>query len=131
MYGRDFACVVKDLADENFTGKKRIVVVVNNLNTHKLLTLYNVFEPKKAACLAHKFEVPHTPKHRSWLNRAEIESNVLTHKCLRRCIPDRETMDREVAAWGKYRNAMHKTANRQFRIKDARIKLKSLYPSVQ
>ncbi len=104
---------------------------MDNLTTHKLSTLYNVFKPKEAARFAHKFEAPHTPKHGSWLNRAEIESNVLTHQCLRRCIPDCETMVREVAAWSKLRNAMYKITNRLFRTKDARIMLKPLFPSVQ
>ena len=127
---RDFAGVLKDLADVHFPGK-RIVLVMDNLNTHRLSTLYDTFEPEEASRLAKRFEVRHTPKHGSWLNMAEIEINALSRQCLDRRIPDRETMVSEIAAWQDRRNASAKPVSWRFRTEDARIKLKSLYPSIQ
>ena len=121
---QDFARVLKDLADVHFPGK-RIIRVMDNLNTHK------TFEPAEASRLARRFEVHDTPKHGSWLNMAEIEINVLSRQCLDRRIPDRETMISEVAAWQDHRNASEKPVNWRFWTEDARIKLKSLYPSIQ
>ena len=127
---QDFARVLRDIADVHFPGK-RIVLVLDNLNTHKLSTLYDTFEPAEAARLADRFEVHHTPKHGSWLNMAELEINVLSLQCLDRRIPDRDTMTSEVAAWEDHRNASAKPVNWRFRAEDARVKLKSLYPSIQ
>ncbi len=127
---QDFAMVLKDLADVHFPGKA-IVLVMDNLNTHKLATLYEAFEPAEAARLTQRFEVHHTPKHGSWLNMAEIEINVLTKQCFGRCIPDRESMIREVKAWQDNRNGAAKPIEWRFKVEDARIKLKSLYPSLQ
>ena len=104
---------------------------MDNLNTHKLSTLYDTFEPAEASRLADRFEVHHTPKHGSWLNMAEIEINVLSRQCLDRRIPDRETMRNEVGAWEKRRNDTSTPVNWRFRTADARVKLKSLYPSTQ
>ncbi len=127
---KDFAEVLKDLVDSHFPGKK-IVLVMDNLNTHTLSTLYDRYPPAEAGRLARQFEVHHTPKHGSWLNIAEIEINVLVRQCLARRIPDRETMVREVAAWQTRRNADKRPVNWRFTTDDARIKLKSLYPSIQ
>ena len=127
---QDFARALKDLADVHFPGK-RIVLVMDSLNTHRLSTLYDTFEPAEASRLARRFEVHYTPKHGSWLNMAEIEINVLSRQCLDRRIPDRQTMINEVAAWQEHRNASAKPVNWRFRTGDARIKLKSLYPSIQ
>ena len=126
---QDFARVLKDLADIHFPDK-RIILVMDNLNTHRLSTLYETFNPEEASRLAGRFEVHHTPKHGSWLNIAEIEINVMSRQCLRRRIPDRDTMVREVAAWQRHRNASAKPVDWRFRTEDARIKLKSLYPSI-
>ena len=111
---QDFARVLKDLADVHFPGK-RIVLVMDNLNTHKLSTLYDTFEPAEASRLARRFEVHYTPKHGSWLNMAEIEINVLSRQCLDRRIPGRETMIGEVAAWPDRRNASAKPVSWRFR----------------
>ena len=92
---RDFSGVLQDLADVHFPGR-RIFLVMDNLNTHRLSTLYETFEPVEAARLFRRFEVHHTPKHGSWLNMAEIEINVLSSQCLRQRIPDRERMIAEV-----------------------------------
>ncbi len=127
---QDFARVLNDLADMHFPDRN-IVLVMDNLNTHRLSSLYETFAPEEAARLAGRFEVHHTPKHGSWLNMAEIEINVLSRQCLDRRIPDRETMTREVGAWQKHRNASARPVNWRFRAEDSRIKLKSLYPSIQ
>ncbi len=127
---QDFARVLRDLADIHFP-ERDIVLVMDNLNTHKLSSLYETFVPEEASRLAGRFEIHHTPKHGSWLNMAEIEINVLSRQCLDRRIPDRETMMREVGAWQEHRNASAKPVDWRFRTRDARIKLKSLYPSVQ
>ncbi len=127
---KDFADVLKDLADSHFPGKK-IVLVMDNLNTHTLSTLYDTFAPAKAARLAKRFDIHHTPQHGSWLNIAEIEINVRVRQCRARRIPDRETRVREVAAWQTHRNADKRPVNWRFTTDDARIKLKSLYPSIQ
>ena len=95
---KDFARVLKDLADIHFPGR-RIVLVMDNLNTHRLSTLYGTFEPAEAARLARRFGIHCTPKRGSWLNMAETEISVLSRQCLDRRIPDRETMISEVAAW--------------------------------
>ena len=126
---QDFARVLKDLADVRFPGK-RIVLVMDNLNTHKLSSLYDTFAPEEASRLAGRLEVHHTPKHGSWLDMAEIEINVLSRQCLDRRIPDRDTMISEAAAWEDHRNASAKPVNWRFRTEDARLKLKSLYPSI-
>ncbi len=125
-----FARVRGDIADVRFPGK-RIVLVTDSPKTHKLSTLYETFEPAEASRLAERFEVHHAPKHGSWLNLAEIEINVLSRQCLDRRIPDRETMRSEVAAWGERRNETSAPVNWRFRTADARVTLKSLYPSIQ
>ena len=127
---KDFARVLKDIADVHFPGK-RIVLVLDNLNTHKLSTLYETFAPAEASRLADRFEVHHTPKHGSWPDMAEIEINVPGRQCLARRIPDRETMVAEVGAWEKERNEASTPVDWRFRVEQARCKLKSLYPSIQ
>ena len=128
--GKDFARVLRDIADLHFPGKK-IVLVMDNLNTHKLSTLYETFAPADASRLADRFEVRHTPKHGSWLNMAEIEINVLSRQCLARRIPDRETMIAQISAWEKERNGASTPVDWRFRVEQARCRLKSLYPSIQ
>ncbi len=127
---QDFARVLRDLADIHFPDRE-IVLVMDNLNTHKLSSLYETFVPGEASRLAGRFEVHHAPKHGSWLNMAEIEINVLSRQCLDRRIPDRETMRREVGAWVNCRNASAKPVDWRFRTRDAQIKLKPPYPSIQ
>ena len=127
---QDFARVLKDLADTHFPGK-RITLKMDNLNRHKLSTLCETFSPEEASRPSGRFEVRHAPRHGSWLNMAEIEINVLSSQCLSRRIPDRDTMVRQVGAWQRHRNASAKPVDWRFRTEDARIKLKSLYPSIQ
>lgn len=103
---------------------------MDNLNTHKGASLYEVFEPAEARRLLDRLEIHYTPKHGSWLNIAEIELRVLIGQCLDRRIPDKVTMIREVAAWQKRRNNSQAKVDWRFTTQDARIKLKRLYPKL-
>ncbi len=127
---KDFAELLRDIADIHFPGKK-IVPAMDNLNTHKSVSLYHAFPPDQAGRICDRFEVHHTPKHGSWLNIAESEISVLSRQCLSRRIPDRETLCSEVSAWLKARNADPAPVKQRFTAQDARIKLHSLYPSIQ
>ncbi len=127
--GVDFAHVIKDLVDVQHPDAERIVLVMDNLNTHTPASLYEAFPPAEAKRLADKLELHYTPKHGSWLNMAEIELSVLARQCLGRRLPDRETLAREVAAWEAARNASSTAVDWRFTTSDARIKLKRLYPS--
>lgn len=110
---------------------ERIVLVMDNLNTHSLGSLYEAFEPSEARRIAEKLEIHHTPKHGSWLNTAEIEIGVMGRQCLSEYVPTMDEMKREVASWQLIRNMQGTTVNWQFTTKDARIKLKKLYPKIQ
>lgn len=124
----DFAHVLRDLSDVHFPAAEKIVLVMDNLNTHKLSTLYRAFPPGEARRLHERFEVHHTPKHASWLNMAECELSVLGRQCLSRRIDSQQLLTTEVAAWQHPRNADEVRVDWQFRTSDARIKLKRLYP---
>lgn len=126
----DWAGVIKQLVDEDFPDK-RVVLVMDNLNTHAPGSLYEAFEPAEARRIARRLEIHYTPKHGSWLNMAEIELSVLAGQCLDRRIPDQDALRREVEAWQEPRNREHVRADWRFTTDDARIKLKSLYPSTQ
>lgn len=127
----DWARMIKKLVDEDYPDRKRIVLVMDNLNTHKLSSLYEAFRPAEARRIAERLEVHHTPKHGSWLNMAEIELSALTRQCLNRRIPDRETLRREVQSWQEDRNRELVRVNWRFEARDARNRLRSLYPSIQ
>lgn len=124
----DFAQVLRDLSDVHFAEAEKIVLVMDNLNTHKLSTLYRAFPPDEARRLYERFEVHHTPKHASWLNMAECELSVLGRQCLDRRIDSPDFLTAEVTAWEHPRNAAAVHPDWQFRTADARIKLKRLYP---
>jgi hypothetical protein len=124
----DFAWQMKELVDVHFPAATTIRVVLDNLNTHAKASLYEAFEPKEAKRIADRLEFHHTPKHGSWLNMAEIELSILTKQCLDRRIPDAGTLAREVGTWQQERNEQQATVNWQFRVADARTKLKRLYP---
>jgi hypothetical protein len=126
----DWAYQIKDLLDVRYPEAERVVLVMDNLNTHSPGSLYEAFAPDEARRLADKLEIHHTPKHGSWLNVAEIELGVLARQCLDRRIPDRATLQAEVAAWAARRNAAGGRVDWRFTTADARIKLKRLYPSV-
>lgn len=124
----DFAHVIRDLVDKYYPKAERIVLVMDNLNTHKPASLYEAFPPHEAQRLLSKLEIHYTPKHGSWLNMAEIELGILNRQCLNRRIPEHAMLKSEVAAWSCQRNASHRKIDWQFTTKDARIKLKRLYP---
>ena len=126
----DYAHVLKDLADVHFAQAETIVLVQDNLNTHCAASLYEAFPAAEARRLAERFEWHYTPKHGSWLDLAESELGVLASQCLDRRIPDKQTITDEVAAWVRARNKNHAVADWRFTTADARIKLKTLYPSL-
>jgi DDE superfamily endonuclease len=116
------------LEGRHFPNAKKIVLVQDNLSTHKPASLYEAFPPDKARRLVERFEWHYTPKHGSWLDMAESELAVLASQCLARRIPDKQVLIRQVAAWEADRNAHHAKADWQFTADDARIKLKSSIP---
>ncbi len=126
----DFAQVIKHLVDVHYPDAERIVLVMDNLNTHTPGSLYEAFAPAEARRLADKLEIHYTPKHASWLDMAETELSVLSSQCLDRRIPDKDTLVREVTAWMHDRNVHQSTIDWRFTTPDARIKLKRLYPAV-
>lgn len=126
----DWAQVIKELVDVRYPDAEAIVLVQDNLNTHTPGSLYEAFPPAEAKRLADKLELHYTPKHGSWLNTAEIELSILSRQCLNRRIPDKATLQREVAAWAERRNAAGGTVDWRFTTDDARIKLKRLYPKI-
>lgn len=127
---KDFAHQLKRLVDQDFPQAKKIVLVTDNLNTHTMWSLYETFPPEEAARIVDKLEWHYTPEHGSWLNMAEIELSVMQQQCLNRRIPDVATLHNETSAWQQARNSLQAVINWQFTTKDARIKLKSLYPAI-
>jgi len=125
----EWATVMKQLSDVQYPQAEKIIVVLDNLNTHSPSAFYETFEPEEARRLVERFEFHFTPKHGSWLNMAEIELSVLQRQCLDRRLPDQDTIKREVAAWEQERNQHAVQVNWRFTTADARIKLKKLYPS--
>lgn len=127
----DFAEQLRRLVDEDYPDVKQIVLVTDNLNTHRPACLYERFAPEEARRIARKIEWHYTPEHGSWLNMAECELSVLARQCLNRRIGNREMLVREVQAWEAERNAAQVTIDWQFTTADARIKLKRLYPVIK
>ena len=125
----DWAKLIKEIAGY-YKDAKKITLVMDNLSTHKPSALYETFAPQEAKRIWDRFEFIYTPKHGSWLNMAEIELNVLMGQCLNRRIDTLKTMKEEAEAWQHHRNNMNAKINWQFTTKDARIKLKKLYPSI-
>jgi hypothetical protein len=125
----DWAMLIKEIAS-HYKDAKKITLVMDNLSTHKPSALYETFAPQEAKRIWDRFEFIYTPKHGSWLNMAEIELNVLMGQCLNRRIDNLKTMKEEAEAWQHHRNNMNAKINWQFTTKDARIKLKKLYPSI-
>jgi len=124
----DWAQQIKTLLDVHYPKAPVVRLVLDNLNTHGIGSLYEAFAPTEAHRLAKRLEIHYTPKHGSWLNVAEIELKALSVQCLDRRIPDIKMLEREVTAWQKARNRESKGVDWQFASKDARIKLKRLYP---
>ncbi len=127
----DFAIQVKELADVHYAHADRITLVMDNLNTHRLSTLYEAFEPSEARRLIERIEVIHTPKHGSWLNMAEIELSALEKQTLGVRVDNEVELRSRVTNWGKDRNQRCRCIDWQFRTPDARIKLRRLYPQIQ
>ena len=125
----DWAYFVQMLLTTVYPSTEKIVLVMDNLNTHGIASLYEAFVPEVAHALAARLEIHYTPKHGSWLNMAETELSVLSRQCLDRRIDDRALLSREIAAWQNARNTAQTRINWQFKTVDARIKLKRLYPS--
>ena len=124
----DWAAGVDQLLTVDYPHATRVVLVMDNLNTHTLGSLYEAFDPAKARALAARLEIHHTPKHGSWLNIAEIELSALTRQCLDRRIDDLDRLNTELAAWQAATNNDQRHVDWQFTTSDARIKLRHLYP---
>ncbi len=127
----DFARCAKELVDIHYPAAERIVLVLDQLNTHTPASLYAAFPPTQAKRLADKLEIHHTPKHGSWLNMAELELSVLQRQCLRQRLGDRTAMEEAVTAWADRRTAATARINWQFTTADARTKLRRLYPAYE
>ena len=128
---KDFAEVLRWLVEDLHPEAEKVVLVMDNLNTHKVASLYETFPPERARQIAERLEIHHTPKHGSWLNVAEIELSVLARQCLDRRIESREDLERVVAAWTGERNERGVEVRWRFTTADARIKLRRLYPVLQ
>jgi len=126
----DYAQVLKELSDTHFPKASKIVLVQDNLSTHKPASLYEAFPAAEARRLVERFEWHYTPTHGSWLDRAESELGILSSQCLDRRVPDKQTLIGEVTAWQARRNKNHAKADWQFTTADARVRLKRLYPAL-
>jgi hypothetical protein len=126
----DFAFVVKELCDELYPDAEKIILVMDNLNTHETASLYEAFEPGLARRLAEKLEIHHTPKHGSWLNMAEIELSILSRQCMNNYFDSIEKLSSAVGSWQQSRNESEIGINWQFTTADARVKLRKLYPVI-
>lgn len=127
----DWAFQIRDLVDNKYTAAERVILVMDNLNTHAGGSLYKAFPPHEARRILSKLEIHYTPKHGSWLNMAEIELSILSRQCINRRIPDQINLRKEINAWQTKRNLNPQKMNWQFTTKDARIKLKKLYPTLE
>lgn len=127
----DWAHFIRDLLDGRYRDAECVVLVMDQLNTHSPASLHQAFAPAEAKRLADRLEVHHTPKHGSWLNMAEIEFAALGRQCLAQRIAQHDTLCRHVAAWEEQRNGAQTKITWQFTTAQARVKLKSLYPSVE
>ncbi len=124
----DWALAMRRLVEQDFPDAARIVLVLDNLNTHAISSLYQAFPPAVARRIAAKLELHFTPKHASWLNVAECELSVLSRQCLDRRLADPETLQREVDAWAQARNAHQIGVDWRFDLDQSRSRLKRLYP---
>ena len=127
----DWACFIREIVDVHYSTAEKIVLVMDNLNTHTPSSLYQTFAPAEARRILQKREIHYTPVHGSWLNMAEIELSALARQCLSRRIGAQEELKREVQAWQQQRNGEAITVNWRFTTADARIKLKRFYPSLE
>ena len=121
--------MLRDLVDVHYPDAEKIILVMDNLNTHDFSALYETFDPQEAWRIREKIEIHYTPKHGSWLNMAEIELSILARQCLPDRFPTMEALTAQVDAWQRERNQAGVTINWRFTTADACIKLKRLYPS--
>jgi len=128
---QDWAVFVRELVDVQYPDATRIVLVMDNLNTHRPASLYDTFEPAEAKRIWDRLELHYTPKHGSWLNVAECEFSVLSRQCTKRRIPDPEALEAAVSAWQQERNHTAGPVKWRFTTEDARIRLTHLYPKLQ
>jgi len=126
---KDFAAIILELCDVLYPTAEKIVLVMDNLNTHNTASLYEAFEPAQARRLAEKLEIHYTPKHGSWLDMAEIELSILSRQCMNDYFESREQLKERIAPWERSRNERHVGINWRFTTADARTKLKRLYPT--
>ena len=126
----DFAQVVRELCNDLYPEAEKIILVMDNLNTHNIASLYEAFEPCEARSLAEKLEIHYTPKHGSWLNMAEIELSILSRQCMADYFETQDQLVDVIAAWERSRNEIKAGINWRFTTADARIKLKRLYPTI-
>ena len=127
----DWAGFIRSLLEGRYRDAEKLVLIMDQLNTHSPASLYEAFPPEEAQRLAERIEIHHTPKHGSWLNMAEIELSALGRQCLSRRTARANTLKRQISAWEDKRNASTTRVQWQFTTADARIKLRSLYPSIQ
>jgi hypothetical protein len=127
----DWAQEIRTLLDFDYPQAEKVILICDNLNTHKIASLYEAFPPQEAKRLRDRLEIHYTPKHGSWLNVAEIELSLLTRQCLDRRLPDIPSLNQQAKAWYEKRNEKQKSVDWQFTSEDARIKLKSLYPQFE
>lgn len=123
-----YAKIIAHIAEQMYPHAKRITIVEDNLSAHKLAALYEIFEPQRARSIIKRIQIVRTPKHGSWLNIAESELSILIRHGLKKRTPDKKMLERDAKAWYQRRNEKEKKVNWRFRTKDARIKLKRLYP---
>jgi len=124
----DWAECIRRLLEEHYHEAEKVVLVMDNLNTHNPSSFYEAFEPQVARRLTERLEIHYTPKHGSWLNMVEIENSAMGKQCLSQPIPEKHVMREETGAWSKKRNKMKTSADWQFQTEEARSKLKRLYP---
>lgn len=127
---KDFAEIIRELCDELYPDAEKIVLVMDNLNTHNIASLYEAFPAAEALRLAEKLEIHYTPKHGSWLNMAEIELSILSRQCMNDYFESREQLAERIAPWERSRNDRQADIDWRFTTADARIKLKRLYPTI-
>jgi DDE superfamily endonuclease len=128
--GIDWAHEVDQLLTNDYPNAEKVVLIMDNLNTHTIGSLYEAFNPAKAHALAQRLEIHHTPRHGSWLNIAEIELSALTRQCLDRRIADLDVLNTELTAWQNTTNTDQRQVNWHFTTNDARTKLRHLYPEL-
>lgn len=127
---KDFAEIIRELCDAWYPEAEKIVLVMDNLNTHNIASLYESFPAAEARRLAEKLEIHHTPKHGSWLNMAEIELSILSRQCTKDYFESIDQLATAIAKWERERNAKKSGIDWRFTTADARIKLKRLYPTM-